>query len=103
MKKLYALGIILLLAACGDSAVRKEARYNMIAGCIGELGMIESTIDPQRVREFCECAVARIIRNYTDAELIEMGQNPEKFDDRSSRDAVQAITKCQDKLIPTHF
>ena len=106
MKKifiLYPLSLI-LLSACGrESEVRKEARLSMVAGCIAELGVIEAMIDPERLAAFCECAVARIIKNYTDAELVEMGRNPEAFEDRSNQDAVQAIAKCQDKLIPTDF
>jgi len=92
--------IILLLAGCGESDIRKQAKQNMVAGCIGELSVVESAMDSDRVIAFCECAVDRIAKNYTDAELVEMGKNPEKFDDRSTEDAVQAITKCQDKLLP---
>ena len=101
MKKLMFLTI--LLAACGDSVVRVEAKRNMVMGCISELGAMESGMELERVKAFCECAVDNIAKNYTDAELKEMAVNPDKFEDRSAEDAVRAITKCQDKLIPDNF
>ena len=97
--KYFVLGA-LFLAACGrESDVRREARENMVAGCVGELGIVEGMLPPERIQAFCECAVNRIIRNYTDAELVIMGTNPEQFEDRSQEDAVQAIAACQQYLM----